>query len=181
MLEQKQQVQIARVSKTFGLHGELIIQLFDTFPQDFNLSEPLFVTWDELAVPLFFDRFEKQGKNKAVVIFSDIQTERRATELIGKTLWLNASSESNALAEDEEDDNLYFEDLVGYTAQLRSGLVSRSGVIENFIDGENPLFYLSVKEQEVFIPAVEEFIADIDTEKRHIEFELPEGLLDLYL
>ena len=52
--------------------------------------------------------------------------------------------------------------------------------IEEFIDGENPLFRVRIGSREVLIPAVEEFIADIDQERQSIEFDLPEGLLELY-
>ena len=46
-------VAVARVSKSFGSEGELLVSLFDTFPDDFDLREPLFVEIDRLAVPLF--------------------------------------------------------------------------------------------------------------------------------
>ena len=52
MLEENADV-VARVSKTFGQNGELTLNLYNTFPQDYDLSEPLFVVIDKLAVPLF--------------------------------------------------------------------------------------------------------------------------------
>ena len=52
--------------------------------------------------------------------------------------------------------------------------------VTGFIDGENPLFRVRIGSREVLIPAVEEFIADIDQERQSIEFDLPEGLLELY-
>ena len=146
----------------------------------------------------------------------DINTERRAAELIGLELYLNGPD-----APDEEDDEgdglIYLEDLVGYTVRLagenpdttvsnpplpslssesnpasvpgselsetgsdeqRSG--SAADRIEEFIDGENPLFRVRIGNREVLIPAVEEFIADIDQQRQSIEFDLPEGLLELY-
>ena len=52
MLEENAEA-VARVSKTFGQNGELALSLYDTFPQEYELSEPLFVIIDKLAVPLF--------------------------------------------------------------------------------------------------------------------------------
>lgn len=211
MLEENAEA-VARVSKTFGQNGELTLNLYDSFPQDFNPSEPLFVVIDKLAVPLFCDRFQRRGRSGAVVTFGDINTERRAAELLGLELYLNGPD-----APDEEDDEgdglIYLEDLVGYTVRLagenpdttvsnpplpslssesnpgselsetgrdeqRSG--SAADRIEEFIDGENPLFRVRVGNREVLIPAVEEFIADIDQQRQSIEFDLPEGLLELY-
>ena len=215
MLEENAEA-VARVSKTFGQNGELTLNLYDSFPQDFNPSEPLFVVIDKLAVPLFCDRFQRRGRSGAVVTFGDINTERRAAELLGLELYLNGPD-----APDEEDDEgdglIYLEDLVGYTVRLagenpdttvsnpplpslssesnpasvpgselsetgrdeqRSG--SAADRIEEFIDGENPLFRVRIGNREVLIPAVEEFIADIDQQRQSIEFDLPEGLLELY-
>lgn len=211
MLEENAEA-VARVSKTFGQNGELTLNLYDSFPQDFNPSEPLFVVIDKLAVPLFCDRFQRRGRSGAVVTFGDIDTERRAAELIGLELYLNgpaAPDEEN----DEDDGLIYLEDLVGYTVRLTgenpdttvSDTASpssasgsepgpedsetgsdeqRSGCsadrIEEFIDGENPLFRVRIGNREVLIPAVEEFIVDIDQQRQSIEFDLPEGLLELY-
>lgn len=96
MLEENAKA-VARVSKTFGQNGELTLNLYDSFPQDFNPSEPLFVVIDKLAVPLFCDRFQRRGRSGAVVAFGDIDTERRAAELIGLELYLSPGP-------DEEDD-----------------------------------------------------------------------------
>ena len=215
MLEENAEA-VARVSKTFGQNGELTLNLYDSFPQDFNPSEPLFVVIDKLAVPLFCDRFQRRGRSGAVVTFGDINTERRAAELLGLELYLNGPD-----APDEEDDEgdglIYLEDLVGYTVRLAGenpdttvsnpplpSLSSESNPasvpgselsetgrdeqrfgcsadrIEEFIDGENPLFRVRIGNREVLIPAVEEFIADIDQQRQSIEFDLPEGLLELY-
>ena len=156
------------------------------------MSEPLFVVIDKLAVPLFCDRFQRRGQSGAVVKFGDIDTERRASELIGHELYFN-----NPCAEEEEEEAgdglIYLEDLVGYRILLNANTVSDSSEseldcktqhqedrIEEFIDGENPLFKAEIGGREVWIPAVEEFITDIDEEAHTIEFDLPDGLLDLY-
>lgn len=81
-------VAVARVSKSFGSEGELLVSLFDTFPDDFDLREPLFVEIDRLAVPLFCDRFERRGRSGALVVFADFYSERRTAELIGRELFL---------------------------------------------------------------------------------------------
>ncbi len=165
---------VARVAKLFGREGELSLTLFDTFPDNYSMSEPLFVEIDGLAVPLFFEQFNRRGKNGATVRFADIDTQRRATELIGHELY-----QSDTPFDTNEEDEIYQEDLlVGYEALLGS---NHRGIIEEFIDSENPLFRLSVDGHEVWIPAVDEFIAEIDTEARTLTFELPEGLLELYL
>lgn len=189
MLEVENKVIVARVAKTFGLGGELTLNLFDTFPADFDTREPLFVTLDELTVPLFCDRFERRGRSGALVVFSDLASERRASELVGCKLWMPLDEEPDDQDEEPDDDRIYLEDLVGYAASLQRAstpgeelkLESIEGVIAEFVDGKNPLFRIDVRGREVLIPAVDEFIAQIDTAAKTIVFDLPTGLLDLYL
>lgn len=169
---------VGRVSKLFG--SGLYINLYDRFPTKLNLEEPLFVKIDNLEVPLFIDKFDRRGQSSAVVQFADIDTEIRATELLGMELFLREGKADEQWSEADEldDDEIYFEDLVGYEAQLSTEV---KGVIEEYIESENPLFRISVGEREVLIPAVEELIVVFDEDRRTIEFSLPDGLLELYL
>lgn len=168
---------VARVAKIFGREGELSLNLFDTFPRDYRTSEPLFVNIDGLAVPLFCEHFSRRGQSGATVLFGDIDTQRRAGELVGHELYRQDNSAPET--DDELDgDEIYLDDLVGFRATLGEG---SQGTIEEFVDGENPLFRLSVDGREAWIPAVDAFMAEIDIQDRTVAFELPEGLLDLYL
>lgn len=153
----------------FGTDGGVMITLYTTFPDDFQIEEPLFVRVDELAVPLFCSSFERRGQAGAVVHFDDIDTERRAEEfLVGREIFIEE--------EDVDDDEFYMEDLIGFTAIVGK----RRGEVTDYYDSEaNPLFEIVIAEKEHLIPAQEEFIAHIDFDKRSIKFVLPEGLLEL--
>lgn len=167
-----EKVTVARVAKIFGTEGELTLSLFDTFPQDFNMSEPLMVTIDSLAVPLFCDRFQRRGRSGALVVFSDIYSERSALEFVGKELFMEFEPEVEV-----NDGRIYLEDMVGYRAIMEG---SPEGMIADFIDGENPLFRIMIDQTEIYIPAVESFMLDINAKKKCVTFDLPDGLLDLY-
>lgn len=153
----------------FGTDGGVMITLYTTFPDDFQIEEPLFVRVDELAVPLFCSSFERRGQAGAVVHFDDIDTERRAEEfLVGREIFVEE--------EDVDDDEFYMEDLIGFTAIVGK----RRGEVTDYYDSEaNPLFEIVIAKKEHLIPAQEEFIAHIDFDKRSIKFVLPEGLLEL--
>lgn len=165
-------IAVARVSKLFGQAdtGGLAISLYTTFPKDFDPQEdPLFVEIGSLAVPLYMESFEKRGVSGANVRFADFDNTRRAEELIGKELFIE-------LAEDEDDDEFYMEDLIGFSVEAGK----LKGEIIDFYDSElNPLFGVDFGEGERLIPATEEFIAQIDFDKGIIRMVLPEGLLEL--
>lgn len=169
---------VARITKSFGLSGELLIHLFDTFPAKFDTKEPLFVVIDKLAVPLFCDRFERRGRSGALVVFSDFYSERRTAELIGCELYREEMKVETGVvaALDPDADELFPEDLVGFRVVVDETL---EGVIDEFVDGENPLFLVTLAGRQVYIPVADEFITEIDTDMSLIRFELPEGLVDL--
>ncbi len=167
---------VARVAKPFGTDGELILALYDTFPEEFDTEEPLFADVDSLTVPLFLQEFEPRGRSGALVRFDDFDTDERAAELAGLELSLRDGGE-----EDEADDDVvYLEDLVGFAAAVEgTGL---RGEVVGFVDSDmNPLFEVAVDGRVVYVPAVDEMISMLDVERREVEFSLPEGLLDLYM
>jgi 16S rRNA processing protein RimM len=173
---------VAKVGKSFGTHGELTINLYDTFPSDFTIEEPLFVYIDNLAVPLFFDHFERRGKSGGVVVFADFDTTHRAAELIGKELFMGLEEELLGLEVEEEefdeDDELYLEDFVGFTATFEGS--DASGEITDFEDSDwNPLFIIEIAGREVMVPAADDFIVEYSPTNKTIHFDLPDGLLDL--
>lgn len=175
---------VAKVGKSFGTHGELTINLYDTFPSDFVIEEPLFVYIDNLAVPLFLDHFERRGKSGGVVIFADFDTTHRAAELIGRELYMGLEEEILGIEPEDDDDplsdddELYLEDMVGFEATFEG--VDARGEIVDFEDDEwNPLFIIEIAGREVMVPAADDFIVEYSVSGRTIHFDLPEGLLDL--
>ena len=153
----------------FGTEGGVMVTLYTTFPDDFRMEEPLFIRVDELAVPLFCSSFERRGQSSAVVNFDDIDTERRAEEwLVGREIFIEE--------EESDDDEFYMEDLIGFKAIVGR---QRGEVIDYYDSDANPLFEIAIGDKLHLIPAQEEFIANIDFDKRAIKFVLPEGLLEL--
>lgn len=162
-------IAVGRIGRLFGTEGGVMITLYTSFPDDFQMEEPLFIRVDELAVPLFCSSFERRGQSSAVVQFDDIDTERRAEEwLVGREIFVEE--------QEQDDDEFYMEDLIGFKASVSR---QRGEVIDYYDSEANPLFEIRLGDKQHLIPAQEEFIAHIDFDKRTIKFVLPEGLLEL--
>lgn len=162
---------VAKISKIFGTDGGVLLNLYTTFPEEFDCEcEPLLAMVDNLPVPLWCERFERRGASGSFALFSDLDTPERVREFVGQQLFVN----SGATTEDEEE--FFLEDLVGFEV----GANGLHGEIIDFYDNEaNPLFGVEIDGREVLIPAVEEFIAGIDFENRHVKMVLPDGLVEL--
>lgn len=183
-------VPAGRINKLFGTEGGVMLSLYEAFPDDFDPAEtPLFVAIDGLDVPLWCERFERRGAAGAVASFADLDTPRRARELLGREFRID-------LAQDDGDE-FYLEDLIGFAVETETfgagdaaaddaaaspdgAHVCRHGVVSDYYDSElNPLFELEIDGRRVLVPAVEEFIAHIDFEARTIRMVLPAGLTEL--
>lgn len=164
-----------RINKLFGTDGGVMLSLYAAFPETFDTDMPLLVTIDGLEVPLYCERFERRGATGATATFADFDTDRRAQELIGLEFRIE-------LHEEEDDDEFYLEDLIGFAVEAEEAGSGKKvcGTLTDYYDSDtNPLFELEIDGRQVLIPAVEEFIAHIDFEERRIHFVLPEGLLNL--
>ena len=162
-----------RVAKTFGLNGELAVTLYEPFTYETN-EEPVYVQIDDIWTPLFFHSFRPRGKNKATVVFEDLDTEYRASELVGREFYLFAEPEER----DPDDDELYLEDLTGYAVRFEGH--ENTGTITGFIESEfNPLFEIDLDGEEVLIPAADDFIVEISQKQRLVTMNIPDGLLEL--
>ena len=160
-----------RINKLFGTDGGVMLTLYAAFPDDFDATAtPLRVTIDGLEVPLWCERFERRGQTGAVAAFADLDTDRRATELLGLEFRIEEADDAAA------DDEFYMEDLIGFAVEADG----QRGTLTDYYDSDaNPLFELEIDGRRVLVPAVEEFIAHIDFEGRHLKMVLPEGLLEL--
>ena len=170
-----------RINKLFGTDGGVMLSLYADFPADFDTDIPLLVTIDALEVPIYCERFERRGATGAVASFADFDTERRAQELVGLEFRIEF--------EEEEDDEFYMEDLIGFAVtgyetrhdgETETAPAQFEGRVTDYYDSEaNPLFELETGGRKVLVPAAEEFIAHIDFKGRTMKMILPEGLLGL--
>jgi 16S rRNA processing protein RimM len=164
-----------RVGGLFGNNGELTLVLYESFPRDPDMEEPVFVVIDGHAVPLFFEKFARRGVRGATAVFADIDTVQRAAEFVGREFSIRPPTGRDSAV--SSPDELYFEDMVGWEAGVDRG---RTGRITAFFDNElNPLLEIELDGERELIPAVEDFIAEVDERRRRVTFDLPEGLLGL--
>lgn len=157
---------IAKVLKSNGTDGELLISFFAMDPEDLEITEPVFILFDGLPVPFFVQSLRRRGQNKALVHLNGIYDLKDCEEVCGKDIYLPADAEA---AHGEGD----FSFLVGW--ELRDAGKSL-GRIADFVDiPGNPCLEL---EDGRLVPLHEDFITAVDEDSAVVEMELPSGLLD---
>ncbi len=93
--------QIAQVLKSNGTDGELVMSFRDIAPEDINLKEPVFIYFDGLPVPFFFESFQKRGNSKALVHLTDIRNQEDVEELVGKAVYIEGGEEAELTLEED--------------------------------------------------------------------------------
>ncbi|MCR4824726.1 MAG: hypothetical protein K5849_05140 [Bacteroidales bacterium] len=153
-------LQIAKILKSNGTDGGLLIGVRDIEVSEIDLQEPVFIEFDGLPVPFFIQDLQQRGTSKAVIHLNDIVNLQDAEEVVGRALFIEG--------EWEEEEEL---DFTGWTLLDRGQKV---GVVTGMepIPG-NLCLYVG----ETLVPLHEDLILSADESLRTLDLDLPDGLL----
>jgi ribosomal 30S subunit maturation factor RimM len=152
---------IAKILKSNGIDGDVLIGLLDIEASEINTEEPVFIVFDGLPVPFFIERLSPKGSSRAIVHLTDTDSLTDAEELVGREICLDI---------EYEDDG--FEDFTGWTLYDGETLVGEVTGLED-IPG-NPCLEI---EGGTLIPCPDELIVKVDNRNRKIWLEIADGLL----
>jgi 16S rRNA processing protein RimM len=169
MIKDSDVYKIGRLGKAHGVKGEVSLQfdddIFDRVDADY-----LVLDVDGILVPFFIEEYRFRSDSVALVKFEDIDTQQRATELTGCDVYF-----PRALADDDDGlPTLAF--LVGFTIVDATNGTAIGTIAAIDDQTANLLFEL---EDGRLIPANDDLIANIDSQRKVITMSLPEGLLTL--
>ena len=156
--------QIAQVLKSNGVEGELLVSFRDIDPEDVILEEPVFIEFDGLPVPFFFNSFTPRGTRRALVTLTGVRSLADAEELVGKAVFVDGYEE------DEE------EGILGWALLDEDG--NEAGTIRDFEDiPGNTCLVVETPGGEVLVPFHEDLFLGKDEENRTVRMIIPDGLL----
>ena len=166
-------LRVARVLKSNGTEGEILIGFREISPEDLNQTEPVFITFDGLPVPFFIESFSRKGSNRALARLTGVKNLQDAEELVGKDIF----AKPDGINEYESaDDGLTVEDLIGWTLKNADG--NAVGEITDYEDiPGNTCLYVETKDGQVMVPLHEDLILSVDEDSESISVSIPEGLI----
>lgn len=176
MITRDELMQIGQIVKPHGLQGEVAF----TFTSDIfdEIEAPCFICeLDGIFVPFFIEEYRFKNDETALVKFEGINSADDAKELIKAPLFL----EKRYIPEEVEQS-----EVEGVDYYLGFQIYDEKGDLIGTIDGvddssENVLFLvISPNDEELYIPATDEYIIEINDEEKTMSMDLPEGLLELY-
>ena len=158
-------LRIAQVLKSNGTQGEVLMSLMDIAPEDIDLQEPVFIEFDGLPVPFYFESFTPRGTRRALARLTGVHSLTDADELAGRAVFAD-------YFEQEEE-----EDLCGWQVLDQNG--RPAGTVADYEDiPGNPCLWLRRPDgEEVLVPFHEDLVLGMDEKTGTLSLSIPEGLL----
>lgn len=165
----KVKIAVGTILKTHGIKGELNVELTEMaeVADDFASGACVILEIDGLDVPFFIGGCRQRGAGSVLLTLDDVASDSDAASLVGLTIYVYADPA-------EMSDDLTAGDLVGFTIRTESNVIGR---IDEIVELTPGAWYFNVGGR--LIPAVDDFIREIDNRGLSVTVSLPEGLLEL--
>jgi len=169
-------VVLGRLMKPHGIKGAIRVEYYAESPE--LLEKPLMLRAGRFAPRPVRIREWSLWKDQLILTIEGVNDRTQAEQMRGQELLIDASF----LPEADEDEP-YLRDLLGLTVKLENG--ETVGELEDidFPAGQE-MWVIRAPESkggyEILLPAVPEFVLDIDLDAEIVTIAPPEGLLELY-
>ena len=171
-IEREELIKIGRFNKPHGVKGELSF----TFTDDvFDRTDCPYIVCeiDGIFVPFFIEEYRFKSDTTALMKLEDVDNETDARAFSLLDVYFPKSYYDTAVEEEAPSD--YF---IGFTVvDSERGELGKIVAVDD--STENVLFEIDHEGRELLVPAVDEFVSEIDEENRRLYMTIPEGLLTL--
>ena len=166
---------LGKIVSKYSFKGELLVKLDTDDPEFFIDMESVFVLQHKNLIPFFIEESSLHKSELLRVRFEDVDNEADADALIGAELYLPLDFLPKLTG-----NKFYYHEVIGFTAEDEN--FGNIGIITGVNDSTNQaIFEIDRDGKEILIPLVDHFLKNIDREIKKILFDVPEGLINLYL
>jgi 16S rRNA processing protein RimM len=166
-------VLVGHVRRAHGIRGEVLIEVLSDIPDRFEPGVEFIVKGPSFARKVLAVESVRPHRGGLLLLFEELGDRDAAEALRGADLMVPA----DALGAAPEGSYYYF-DLIGRACRdRRSGDLGE--VVAVLEDGGGLLLQIRNEERTVLVPFVRAYLVAIDDLQGPIEFDLPDGLLDV--
>ena len=171
MIKKEEVFKIGIINKPHGVKGEVSFTFTDDIFDRVEDCDYLVLLLDGILVPFFIEEYRFRSDYVALVKFEGIDSTEKARTLTNVEVYYPVK-----FMDDQEEISSwnYF---IGFRVEdIHHGCL---GTVVDVDDATmNVLFVIENGDEEVLLPAHEEFILDIDRKKKILKVDIPDGLLD---
>ncbi len=169
-------ITVGGVAKPHGIRGEFCIKSYADSPLLFKRVASLFLKKGNNPPKSITVKSCREHKGLVLLTCAGVDDRDKAEALRGYEVLIREAD----LPELDQGEH-YIVDMLGCQVQLEDGTVI--GVLEQFYENaeQDTWVIMTDDKKEFLLPAVPEFVLDVDLDEEVIVIAPPEGLLDLYL
>jgi 16S rRNA processing protein RimM len=158
-----------RLGRPHGVRGEIVLRPFNVEdgPPQLELPMKIEVVTDRARRELTLVAV-RPANETLLIQFEGVDTRDQAAALTNAEVWL-----PRAALPDLDDDEFYVEDLIGCTVVDLDGRV-RGTVQATFWNGAQDVLTVAGDGGELMVPAVPEFLREVDLDARRVVVDLHE-------
>lgn len=166
---------LGKIAKKFSFKGEVLIYLDTDEPETYQNLESVFVELHGHLVPFFIEKASIHRNHFLRTRFEDVLSEEDADAIIGCEVYLPLE-----LLPELEGNQFYYHEVIGFDAiDTEKG---NFGTIQKIADnGVQALFEIEYNGKTILVPVIDDFIKEVNREKKQMVFTTPPGLIDLYI
>lgn len=163
-----EKVLMGKVVNVVGLKGELKIYSYTDRNERFGELDQIWL--DDKVYAIENVRYQ----NKVVILkLEGINDRNKAEEQRNKNVYIEESD-----LQPLPEDTYYVRDLIGISVLTEDGELGK--IVDVIQNSSQDLYEVKTAEgKKVYIPAVKEFVTEVDMDARIVKVTLPDGLLDL--
>ena len=167
---------LGAVMKPHGIKGELKVFLDVDDPHYYNDLKRIFLIVKNELCEFPVESIQVLREQEAILKLKNINSRTDAEHWSGKDLYLPVSE----LPPLEEEDDFYYHDIIGFL--VNDHILGEMGRITNFMEmpAQDLLVIAPLNGKEILIPAVDEFIYEVDFDAETVFTTLPEGFMELF-
>ncbi|MFN8323246.1 MAG: ribosome maturation factor RimM [Chitinophagales bacterium] len=170
----EQNISVGKLGKPHGIGGAFRFLLHRELKSTKKLPNHFFIDDKGSALPWFIKEIEWLEFNQGFIWFEEITTPEKARLYSGRELFLSPKDVTVLFKKDAGE----YDDILGYAAV--DEIAGEMGIIVEMIENPGQILCLIKSEtKETYVPFVEEFIINVNKQKKQILFSLPDGLLDV--
>ena len=166
---------LGKIVKKYSFKGELLAKLDTDQPELYENIKALFLNINNRLIPYFVMASKLHKTNLLRLKLEDVNTESDAEELIKKEVYLPLDQLPKLKGKD-----FYYHEVQGFEIWEKS--FGKLGFLKGVNDqSAQALFEIERDGHEILIPIHDEFIINIDRDKKIISVKTPPGLIDVYI
>lgn len=168
-------IQVGKLLKAHGLNGEAKIQIDEQYIDQIVQTRYFFVKKGDGIQPLFIEYF--RGVHAHIVKFEALNNREQLRHYTGASLFLKEADATLIYNPAKDNSKSVYERFLGYILFNESSEVGKIQQIDQY--AHQDIAQVDHQGKLVRIPMVEQWIINVDENKKMLTMGLPEGLLDL--